>query len=328
MNPYWGTDFFGFFAVLFQRIGKAVSGGASPFAADELQMAVLALIALSCGLIGPFLVLKRVAMFANSISHTILLGVALAYLAVSSLWGGGMFDVGTLLFGALIAAAVTAFLTEVLMRLFRLQEDASVGLVFNALFALVVTVITLFTRDVHIGVEAVMGNADLLQFGDLKLALALFFLNLAAVVLFFKQFQLASFDRSLAKTLGIPCGAFHFLLLFLAAATCVGAFRAVGVLLVLAFLVGPYLIARFFCCRLPWLIFWSSAVGVLISVIGVALSRHLLSVHGWALSTGGIVVVLLGAAYAAAAMASAWISRRRAEQASKSKGGEGVLDSL
>jgi len=269
-------------------------------AADELQIAVLAAIAISCGLIGPFLVLKRVTMFANSLSHTILLGIAAAYLFTSTLWGGGLFDISTLLIGAFAAALITAFLTEVLIRLFRLQEDASVGLVFTALFALGITVVTLFTRDVHIGIEAVVGNADVLQFRDLKLASLLVCMNLGAVTLFYKQFQLACFDRSLAQTLGISCGFFHFLLLFLAASTCIGAFRAVGVLLVLAFLVGPFLIARLFCHRLPQLVFWSCAIGVLASVFGVALSRHLLSAYDLALSTGGIVAVLIGVFYVAA----------------------------
>ncbi len=278
-------------------------------APDELQIAVLGAIAVSCGLIGPFLVLKRVTMFANSLSHTILLGIAAAYLLASSLWGGGMFDTATLLIGALVAALITAFFTEMLIRLFRLQEDASVGLVFTALFALGITVVTLFTRDVHLGIEAVMGNADILQFRDLKLASTLVLLNLGAVLLFYKQFQLASFDRSLAQVLGIPSGFFHFLLLFLAAATCVGAFRAVGVLLVLAFLTGPFLIARLFCHRLPWLIFWSCSIGAAISAIGVALSRHLLSTSGLALSTGGIVVVLIGLFYVIAVLIAKYRSR-------------------
>jgi len=278
-------------------------------ASDELQIAVLGAIAVSCGLIGPFLVLKRVTMFANSLSHTILLGIAAAYLLASSLWEGGLFDTSTLLIGAFVAALITALFTETLIRLCRLQEDASVGLVFTALFALGITVVTLFTRDVHLGIEAVMGNADILQKGDLKLASMLVLLNLGAVVLFFKQFQLASFDRSLAQTLGIPCGFFHFLLLFLAAATCIGAFRAVGVLLVLAFLVGPFLIARLFCHRLPWLIFWSCSIGVAISAVGVALSRHLLSTCGLPLSTGGIVVVLIGFFYVIAVLISKFRNR-------------------
>lgn len=260
---------------------------------DLLQMAVLSAIAISTGLVGPFLVLKRMAMFANALSHTILLGIAVAFL----LTGGPLLSLPNLLIGALLAALMTAFLTEGLVRFFHLQEDASIGLVFTSLFAAGIALVTLCMRDVHLGIEAVMGNAELLQWGDLKLALSLVALNLAAILLFYKQFQLTSFDRSLAKTLGIRCGAFHFLLLFLVATTCIGAFRAVGVLLVLAFLVGPFLTARLFCHRLPHLLFWTPAIGILASVAGVLLSRLCLDLFGLALSTGGIVATLIGIIY-------------------------------
>lgn len=297
MNPYWGTDLFTFFQVLLQRGFQALTGSSLSLAADEIQLIVLFFVALSCGLIGPFLVLKRMAMFANSLSHTILLGIALAYLIASKFWGGGMFDVTTLLMGALIAAWITALCTEGLMRIFRLQEDASIGLVFTAFFALGIVVITLFTKNLHLGTEAVMGNVDLLQSTDCATAAGLAGMNLLCIVLFFRPFQIASFDRNLAFTLGIPCGKFHYLLLFLAAATCIGAFRAVGVLLVLAFLVGPYLIARLFCHRLIPLLIWSPLIGILISTLGVALSRHFLSLYGIAFSTGGLIVTLLGVCY-------------------------------
>ncbi|OGN64972.1 MAG: hypothetical protein A3E80_00525 [Chlamydiae bacterium RIFCSPHIGHO2_12_FULL_49_9] len=266
---------------------------------DGLQMAVLSLVAICCGTIGPFLVLKKMAMFANSLSHTILLGIGVAYLIASHLWGGALFDLSTLLIGALAAALITALFTEGLVRFLRLQEDASVGLVFTALFALGITFVTVFTKNVHLGVEAVMGNADILQGSDLKSASILALLNVSTVFLFYRQFQLGCFDQGLARTLGVKTGLFHFLLLFLAALTCIGAFRAVGVLLVLAFLVGPYLTARLFCHRLPWLIFWSSAIGVLASIAGVLLSRHMLDFYDLALSTGGIVVVLIGLFYVA-----------------------------
>ncbi|MES2273452.1 MAG: metal ABC transporter permease [Chlamydiota bacterium] len=307
MNPYWGVDFFQFFGVLFSRIFHFASGSLFPLAADEVQIAVLATVAISCGLIGPFLVLKKMTMFANSLSHTILLGITVAYLCASSLWGGGLFDLSTLLIGAFIAAILTALFTEGLIRVFHLQEDASIGLVFTALFALGITLVTLFTRDIHLGTEAVMGNVDLLQLSDLKLPSLLVILNLAAVLLFFRQFQLSSFDRSLAKTLGLSCGFFHFFLLFLAAATCIAAFRSVGVLLVLAFLVGPFLTARLFCHRLPWLLFWSPLIGSAAALVGVALSRHLLSAHSLALSTGGIVVTLIGVFYVVAVVVSRWL---------------------
>jgi manganese/zinc/iron transport system permease protein len=260
---------------------------------DLIQMAVLSAIALAAGLIGPFLVLKRMTMFANSLSHTILLGVALAFL----LTGGSLFSPLNLLIGAFLAALMTAFLTEGLVRFFRLQEDASIGLVFTSLFAGGIALVTLCMRDVHLGVEAVMGNAELLQWGDLRLALSLVGLNLLAILLFYKQFQLSSFDQSLARTLGIRYGAFHFLLLFLAATTCIGAFRAIGVLLVLAFLVGPFLTARLFCHRLPQLLFWTPVIGILTSILGVLVSRFCFEAFGLALSTGGIVATLIGALY-------------------------------
>lgn len=260
---------------------------------DLLQIGVLSAIAIACGLIGPFLVLKKMAMFANSLSHTILLGIALAFLIT----GGAVFNLPTLLIGAFLAALMTALFTGGLIRVFRLQEDASIGLVFTSLFALGITVVTLYTRDAHLGIEAVMGNADILQVSDLKFAISLVGLNLAAVLLFYKQLQLSSFDSSLAKTLKIPCGLFQFLLLFLAATTCIGAFRAVGVLLVLAFLVGPYLTARLFCHSLPKLLFYTPMIGVLASVLGVVISRVCLDIFGLALSTGGIVATLIGLIY-------------------------------
>jgi manganese/zinc/iron transport system permease protein len=291
MSPYWGANFFSFFKILITRL---FTGEMSPLATDEIQMGVLIALAICCGAIGPFIVLKKMAMFANSLSHTILLGITGAFL----IFGGQiLFDLPHLLIAALIAAIFTALLTEALMKIFKLTEDASVGLGFTSLFALGLVLVTLFTRDVHLGVEAVMGNADALMISDLHLTLFLAALNLLALLLFYRHFQLASFDSGIAKTLGLHSSSFHFLLLFLTATTCIGAFRAVGVLLVLAFLVGPYLTARLFCHRLKALIGWSIALGALASLFGVALSRHILSEYNLPLSTGGIVVSSIGLFY-------------------------------
>lgn len=293
MNPYWGVQFFSFFATLIQRI----LGGGSSLAPDEVQLIVLSAVGISCGVIGPLLVLRKMTLFANSLSHTILVGIAGAYIFTSSFLGAAMFDLSTLCIGALVAAMLTAVLTDWLVRFFRLQEDASIGLVFTGLFALGIALVTLYTRDLHLGIEAVMGNVDVLQFGDAKIALLLAFVNVFFVTFFYRQFQIVSFDRNLAKVLGVRYGLFHFLILFLTALTCVAAFRAVGVILVIAFLVGPYLTARLFCQRLPWLLFWSPVVAIAASMVGVALSRHVLTVSGMPLSTGGVVVVLIGIFY-------------------------------
>lgn len=311
-NPYWGTNFFSFFATLFSRL---LDGSWTAPVSDELQIGVLGAIAISCGFLGPFLVLKRMTMFANSLSHTILVGIAASILVLGS---GALFDLSHLAFGALIAALATAFLTEGLIKLFRLQEDASIGLVFTFLFALGILLVTLFTRDLHIGIEAVMGNADALMPADFRIVGILALINGAVILLFFRHFQLASFDRNLAKSLGSASSSiFHFLLLFLVAATSIASFRAVGVLLVLAFLVGPYLTARLFCHRLKALLFWSCAIGLVACLTGVALARHILSVYDLPLSTGGLVVCVIGLFYVLAAGVHSIRSSIQTREASK-----------
>jgi manganese/zinc/iron transport system permease protein len=260
---------------------------------DLLQMGVLSAIACTCGLLSPFLVLKKMTMFANSLSHTVLLGIALAFLVT----GGAVFNLSVLLIGALLAALMTALFTGGLIRFFRLQEDASIGLVFTALFALGIAVVTLYLRDTHLGIEAVMGNADLLQFSDLKLSLLMVGFNGSVILLFYRQLQLCTFDANLAKILNIRRDFFQFLLLFLVAMTCIGAFRAVGVLLVLSFLVGPFLTARLFCHRLPKLLILTPLIGIGASLLGVLISRSFLNLFGVPLSTAGIVATLIGLIY-------------------------------
>jgi len=297
MNPYWDCGFCEFFRIFFSRAFDFLTGVPIEAASDEIQFGTLAAVALSCGLLGPFLVLKRMTMFANSLSHTILLGIVLAFLFASSLWGGEMFSPSTLMLGSLAAAFLTAAFTEGLVKFFRLQEDASIGLVFSALFALGILLVTLYTRDVHLSVEAIMGNADALQPGDFKFASLLAALNLSVLIVFYRQLKISAFDRQYASALGVPASFFHFLLLFLSSAVSVGAFRAVGVLLVLVFLTGPYLTARLFSSRLSRLLWISPALGIFASGIGVALSRHALSAFGLPLSTGGVVVCAIGLIY-------------------------------
>lgn len=268
---------------------------------DLLQMGVLSFIAIACGVLGPFLVLKRMTMFANSLSHTVLLGIAVAFLIMQS----ASLSLFTLLIAAFLSALLTAFFTGSLIRVFRLQEDASVGLVFSALFALGITVVSLCMKSVHLGIEAVMGNVDILSFSDFKLGSALAAINVLVISLFFRPLKLLSFDPNLAKVFRFP--SFHFVLLFLTALTCIGAFRAVGVLLVLALLVGPFLTARLFCHKLKTLLFLTPLIGISASILGVLVARLCFDHLGLALSTGGIVTTLIGAGYLFARM----ISRER-----------------
>ncbi len=293
ISPYWGKEFFGFFLLLGQRFWQGITGhlSLSDLAADEIQILVISLIALAAGLLAPFLVLRRMTMIANSLSHTTLVGILVAYALV------GQLDLVALCVGALIAALLTVALMELLQTIFRLPEDATMGLVFTSLFALGILGVSLFFRDLHLGTETVMGNVDALRLDDVWIALGLLLFNLVGIAISYHPLKVTCFDAALARSLGIATGRIHFLLMFLVAATTVGAMRAVGVLLILAFLVVPYLIARLFCDRLFGLLIATPLIGLLASWVGVAISRHLLTLWDLPLSTGGIVVLTLVAFY-------------------------------
>lgn len=297
-NPYTGKTFFGFLFVMLQRFWGFLSGDIplKNLATDEIQIIVLVGIALSSALVGSFLVLRKMTMLANSLSHTILLGIVGVYLLTHN---GLLSDshnhseplhINYLLLAALATGLLTAFLTEFLTKTARLQEDASIGIVFTSLFALGIILITLLTRNVHIGAEVVMGNVDALHITDIKLIFVIFGMNAVLYTLFFKEYAVTTFDPGLSKALGISATFFNYLLMIQVSATCIGAFRAVGVLMVLAFITGPPLIARMLTHHLKSMLWLAMGVGSLASVIGVAVSRHLLSVYDLALSTAGIVV--------------------------------------
>ena len=285
ISPYWGAGFFGFFQVLGMRLVQFCSGqlGMADLVPDEIQILILSLLAVAAGLIGPFLVLRRMSLLANSLSHTILPGILFAY------WIVGSLELNTLLLGAAAAALVTAGLTQFFHRYFRLQEDASIGLVFTSLFAFGIFGVSVWFRDLHLGLETVTGNADALQLSDLRIAALLAAMNGAALLFFYYPLRAMSFDRGT----GWP----YFLLLFLTAATAVGSMRAVGILLVLSLLVGPYLTVRLFSNRLGRILIWTPLVGIAAALLGVALSRSVLSVWDLPLSTGGIVALLIACFY-------------------------------
>lgn len=308
-NPYSGTTFFQFFVLFFYRIWLFATGELSPSAivSDEVQIWVLVGLSLSASALGCFLVLRRMTMLANALSHTILLGIVLAYFMMST----GMLASGSphahhdtisiegMLVAALSMGLLTTFLTEFLTKHAGLQEDASIGIVFTSLFALGVILVTLLTRSAHIGTEVVMGNVDALTLSDLKLVMAALVMNALLFFLFFKEYLITTFDAGLSRALGISSLFFNYLLMIQVSATAIGGFRAVGVLMVLALMTGPALTARLLTHNLKTMLLLSGALGALASILGVALSRHLLTVSGMALSTGGIVVSVIGVLFIA-----------------------------
>lgn len=295
-NPYSGQNFFGFFYQLTKRIFAFLSGdlAVDNLATDEIQILVLMGVAASAGIVGCFLVLRRMTMLANSLSHTILLGIVGAYLFTSfNQPHSDTLSIQALLIASVITGLLTAFLTEFLTKVARLQEDASTGIVFTSFFALGVVLLTLLTRNAHIGAEAVMGNVDSLQPEDCRLVFLILLMNVLVIFFFFKEYKITTFDPGLAQSFGISSVFFSYLLMVQVSATVIGAFRAVGVLMVLAFITGPALTARLLTDRLKIMLLLAVAIGCLASLIGVALARHLLTVHAIALSTAGLVVCVI-----------------------------------
>lgn len=307
MNPYQGTDFFSFFVVFFQRLWGFLTGsiGIGQIANDEVQLIVLSTIAMSAALVGTFLVLRKMSMLANSLSHTILVGIVIAFILTARHETHEIFhhmDLHVMFIAAIITGIGTSMLTEFLTKTARLQEDASTGIVFTTLFAVGIIIVTVATKNAHIGTEVVMGNVDALQLSDCYLALVILLCNLFLTGIFFKEYVLTTFDAGLARSLGFSVAAFNYLLMIQVSATVIGAFRAVGVLMVLAFITGPTLTARLLSDQLKKVLLLSMGIGVLASVFGVALSRHILSVYDTPLTTAGLVVILLGVFFAAAAI--------------------------
>ncbi len=302
INPYHHTTFFEFFGVLFKRLWAFITGGlpSSHIVSDEVQILVLTGVAASAALVGCFLMLRRMTMLANSLSHTILLGIVIAYISTHLIHDehtSTSIDIKTMLIASLFTGIATTFCTEFLTKVMRLQEDASTGLVFTSFFAIAIVLVTLYTRNAHIGTEVVMGNVDGLHPSDIRLGWLVLAGNVVIFSLLFKQYQITTFDPRLAKTLGVSLVFINYLLMVQVSATAVAAFRAVGVLMVLAFITAPPLTARLLTNRLKNMLLVSVGVGMLGSLVGVALSRHLLSAYQLPLSTAGIVVCTLVALY-------------------------------
>jgi manganese/zinc/iron transport system permease protein len=292
-NPYADQNLFGFFSVFFSRLLLFLRGEL-PFqslAADEIQIIVLSCIAAAGAIVGSFLMLRRMVMLANALSHTVLLGIVVAYLLFHSL------TIPILMGAALAMGIATTFLTAFLNQVIKLQEDASIGLIFSILFALGIVLLTFFSRNLHLGTELIIGNVDALQRGDIPLVAGVLGIDLLLFLLFYYGFKITSFDLHLARSFGFSPLFFNYLLMVLTAATAIGAFKAVGVLMVMAFLILPPLTGRLLSHRLPTLIVFSVLIGVGGSLIGVALSRHILTLYGVGLSTAGVVVIILGCFY-------------------------------
>lgn len=284
----------------------------------EIQL-IAALVAVACALPGVFLVLRQMAMQSDAISHTVLLGIVVGYFLFRDL------DSPLVILCAAATGVLTVWLTELLHRTRLVKEDAAIGLVFPALFSLAIILISRFARGVHLDVDAVLlgelafAPLDRLSFLGLDLPRALVVmglilgLNVLFIALFYKELKLATFDAGLAAALGFSPVLIHYALMTLVSVTAVGAFDAVGSILVVALMIAPPAAAYLLTDRLSSMLAFSALIGVISAIGGFWLARWLdANIAGsMATMTGFIFLVIFLLAPERGMVALAWRRRRQ-----------------
>lgn len=239
----------------------------------EIQL-IAAVVAVACALPGVFLVLRRTAMMSDAISHTVLLGIVLGFFALGTL------DSPLLILAAAAMGVVTVSLVEVLMRTRLVKQDAAIGLVFPALFSIAVILISRFAHGVHLDVDAVLlgelafAPLDRVTFLGLDLPSSLvtmgiiLVINIGFIALLYKELKLTTFDAGLAATLGFIPAIIHYGLMVIVSVTAVGAFDAVGSILVVALMVVPAAAAYLLTDRLHIMLLLAAGLAVVGAIGG------------------------------------------------------------
>lgn len=237
-----------------------------------------AMVAASCGFLGCFLILRRMAMLGDAISHAVLPGIVIAFLV------SGSRDSLPMLLGAAALGLLCTFLIQSL-RSRGVQNDAAISVTFTFLFAVGIILVSLFTRQVDLDLDCVLyGEIAYVPWDTLSLfgndigpkaiwvvGIA-FLLSLIVVGLFFKEFKIVSFDPHMAAALGIPVLLIHYLLMGLVSLTTVASFESVGAILVVAMLTVPSATAYLLTDQLERMLLISVVAGVLSSVLGYGLA--------------------------------------------------------
>ncbi len=278
---------------------------------DTWIVLISILAAVACALLGNFLVLRKMSMMGDAISHAVLPGLAIAFLITGARASRTMF------IGAAVVGILTALFTQWVSRFGKVDEGASMGIVFTTLFAVGLLLIVQAADHVDLDASCVLYGAieltpldvvwrpelfgSVLQVPRSALVLsAVCAMNLLFVVLFFKELRIASFDSELATTMGINANLMHYMLMTLVAITTVAAFEAVGSIIVIAMLIVPAATAHLLTDQLHWMVVISAIFAALSAALGHVSAIFL---PGWmgidpsvveATSTSGMMAVMAG----------------------------------
>ncbi len=259
---------------------------------------VILMTSLACAVLGPFLVLQKLSMTADALSHSVLLGIVIAFIGVQDLNSPWLF-IGASLFGLL-----TVYVVETIANKYRVKKDDALGIIFPMFFSLAVILISRLFRNAHLDVDIVlMGNPLFAPFIRLfglpksfVVMLALFIVNMAFVIWFYQPLKITSFDPKYARLKGIRTGYLFYGLMTLTSLTTVTAFDSVGAILVISFLVAPGACACLVTKNLKYTIVASLLFAISSSVLGFLIANMWnVSIAGMCSFIGlvqGVLVVL------------------------------------
>lgn len=276
-------------------------------------------VSLSCAVLGVFLVLRGSTMVSDAITHTVLLGIVVSFFIVQDLrspW---------LIIGASLVGVFTVWAIEALKNTGLVDQDASIGIVFPFLFSIAIILLTRYAGDVHLDIDAVfMGQLGFTIFDRVIIAgvdigpsafwsaLIIFLINSGFIAYFYKELKVSTFDPNYARSIGISTTFIYYALMTLVSLTSVGAFEAVGSILVVGFMVGPALTAYLLTNRLSHMIGFALLISVFNAIVGVILAYNLnLSYAGVIAFVTGVVAVMTFILSPKKGALRGWANRRR-----------------
>lgn len=240
----------------------------------EIQL-IASLVAIACAIPGTFLVLRKMAMISDAISHSILPGIVIGFFITQDL------NSPLLIFLAALTGIITVILVEQIQKTGLVKEDTAIGLVFPALFSIGVIMIAKNANDVHLDVDAVLlGELAFAPFDRMFLLGAdvgpkslwiigsILIITLLLLFMFFKELKLSTFDSGLAASLGFSPVVIHYGLMTVSSVTTVGAFDAVGAILVVALMIAPAAAAYLLTTDLKKMLLLAILFGVFSAILG------------------------------------------------------------
>lgn len=239
---------------------------------------ILAVTSVCCSLVGAILLMRQSLMIADAISHTVLLGIVLAFFIVPDL------DSPLLMISAAILGVVTVLAIEALTKSQAVRYDAAIGLIFPAFFSLAVILISRYFRNVHLDIdmvflgEIIFAPFNRMKFGAISVPKAfvygimLLIVNGAFIGYYYRILKLRLFDSNLAVILGVSVATLDIMLMVLVSFTSVVSFQTVGAILVIALMAGPAMTAQLVSRSFPALLRNACFFAIINATVGYLLA--------------------------------------------------------